>query len=412
MLLVDGVLLDTGLPCETIAQENSRSKPSLPSVQSQPQGEAQQQEPQPEQHGVTQEELEPHIPGAWIHTSQAVVLAPNPLDSTKAEKPDQAVLWEKLNDMIRKGDSMLASPYKATYKSRGAVKRRALLVGGQYEVDTRNVPLSGTPNDILNIYNVLRNHGYEEENIRVLVSGAADTSQYKCQPTRKNIMKSLDWLVQDAREDDYRYFHFSGHGEIFESPSGKMARKIPNDRISVEEDDTERYGDPTVKLRVASQTIRVAEIKRYNEALSAYCHDKPPRAQTKFDLVEWENCYRIRDQELNQIFSRLPEGCRLTNAVEYPQGSNSGGYFTSAFVEAVNDIPKGKLIKVGELFETVNAKVVDKMKSDMNMNMKNKSGTDPAKTGGANPQYIQLWTSLGKGTEHSARVKLDYWFVI
>ncbi|GAB1527391.1 hypothetical protein RhiTH_010566 [Rhizoctonia solani] len=59
--------------------------------------------------------------------------------------------------------------------------------------------------------------------------------------------------------------HFSGHGEIFEDPSGKLARKIPEGGVDPKEDDSELYGDQTDKLRVTSQTIDVSELKRYSE---------------------------------------------------------------------------------------------------------------------------------------------------
>ncbi|KAF8693815.1 hypothetical protein RHS03_08351, partial [Rhizoctonia solani] len=129
-------------------------------------------------------------------------------------------------------------------------------------------------------------------------------------------VKSLEWLVRGTRRGDYRYFHFSGHGEIFEDPSGKLARKIPEGGVDPKEDDSELYGDQTDKLRVTSQTIDVSELKRYSEALSAYCHDKPPHATREFDVVDWQNSYRIRDKELNQVFSSLPEGSTLTCTID------------------------------------------------------------------------------------------------
>ncbi|KAG8708417.1 Ca(2+)-dependent cysteine protease [Ceratobasidium sp. 423] len=561
--------LDTSLPYELVPREKSesRSKPSLPNVQSKPKDEAEQQEPPPEQHEAAQEEPEQPIPGAWVHLTQAVVSAPKPPERASPEKRVRPGLWEELRNAIREGDSILTSQNKATYKARGKVKRRALLVGGQYETDSRTGKLPGTPNDILNVYRMLLRHGYEKENVRILIARAADTTQYKCQPTKKNIvsMKSLDWLVQGAQKEDHRYFHFSGHGEVFESPSGKEARKIPEDKNGVKEDDTELYGDPTMKSRVASQSVSVVELKRYNEALLAYCHDNPPHVERGFDRVKWDNRYRIRDElqgagfrgsmvgddddpsmqplspthaphatydqprgddmevgdniilrnglndkPISAVKKSIPlqsplhetagskelesidvlgelkpyRGSRgllslatlslttVTNVFRYfsppgplltsptvqqgvgtpasgriPMEENlpdeetkkdkiianmltwgschqrqtaaewrEGGYFTTAFVEAVNDIPKNKSIKVRELFEIVNAKVVEKMRQDMNRKkdqMKehqkeyqnvtgNEADDDPAKAGGANPQYIQLWTSLGKGSGDSA----------
>ncbi|CAE6464268.1 unnamed protein product [Rhizoctonia solani] len=588
--------LDTKLPCEAADWEHTRAKSSFPNIHSELKDEAQPQAPQPE-HETVQEEHDQHIPGAWIHPSPTVVSVPEPLDETS-----QSTLWEELGSAIRNGDSIPTSNNQATYKLRGEVKRRALLIGGQYETDSRNRFLPGTPNDIWNIYRMLLNHGYEKEDIRILMTRAEDTTQYKCRPTKNNIMKSLDWLVQNTRKGDYRYFHFSGHGEVFESSTGKEAREIPKQSAKVKKNDTELYGGQSVKTHV-SQTIRATELKRYSEgmlqvyditltltsarALSAYCRDKPPHTGSKFDLTEWENRFRVRDEELNEVFSRLPEGCNLTCTLdcchsariannnfkllgagfrgsvvaagnepsleplplphipptthhlvdkveikkgvilrngsndkpscavqisspsqlpiygpveseefptvdisdgpesfqasrglinfttsvyqyfsppratkikmeeklpdeearqdkivadmltwggchqrqfagEFGDGFQKGGYFTSAFVEAVNGIPKDKPIKVRELFENVNKKLEEKMENCIRRknetakekkqgpqdNPKITRGYDSSLTGGVRPQYIQLWTSLGNRNEDSARAKLDQFFDI
>ncbi|CAE6465319.1 unnamed protein product [Rhizoctonia solani] len=301
--------LDTKLQHESVFWEKSRSKPSLPSFQSKPKVEAEVQAPVVNNVDVP-EGAEQYVPGAWIHTSEAVVSAPMPPDGEEAQKRAQSVLWEELRNAIQDGDSIPTN--KTAYIPKGQVERRALLVGGQYETDARHKPLCGTPNDILNIYHMLLKHGYEKGNIRILMARAADATRYKCQPTKKNILKGLDWLVQDARKQDYRYFHFSGHGEIFESSLGKEARVIPEDRKNVKRNDTELYGVPSGGRHVAFQNIRPKDLERYCEALSAYCYENSPHAGSSCESEKWKNRHRICDEELNQIFSRLPEGCRLT----------------------------------------------------------------------------------------------------
>merc|ERR1712190_525006 len=39
-------------------------------------------------------------------------------------------------------------------------------------------------------------------------------------PTRRNIEKALDWLVDGAQPGDVLFFHFSGHGAQQEDPHG------------------------------------------------------------------------------------------------------------------------------------------------------------------------------------------------
>ncbi|CAE6445043.1 unnamed protein product [Rhizoctonia solani] len=111
---------------------------------------------------------------------------------------------------------------------------------------------------------------------------------------------------------------------------------------------------------------------------------------------------------------------------------DEGGYFTSSFVTAVKEVQGAST--VGELFDNVkcvyehwikvyiaefilwvsrlSAKVEEMMRNNMKKseNPQDEKGVvdnDPAKTEGANPQYIQLWTSLGGGTEDSACSKLN-----
>ncbi|CAE6460017.1 unnamed protein product, partial [Rhizoctonia solani] len=98
---------------------------------------------------------------------------------------DTLGLWKALGIAIHEGDSMCKN--KSKYKARGATVRRALLVCGQYEQDTRHEYLSTTPNDVLNIYRMLLNQGYKKEDIRILVARAPGTTQYKCQPLKKYI---------------------------------------------------------------------------------------------------------------------------------------------------------------------------------------------------------------------------------
>ncbi|CAE6448999.1 unnamed protein product [Rhizoctonia solani] len=230
----------------------------------------------PERHVPELEELgsltltQPYHPHG---ATQPVASLQTALASTQE---DTTGLWKALGIAIREGDSMYKN--KSKYKARGATVRRALL----YEQDTRHEYLSTTPNDVLNIYRMLLNQGYKKEDIRILIARAPGTTQYKCQPLKKYIMKSLEWLVKGARPTDYRYFHFSGHGEVFavdENTQGKEARAIPKDIDNAEADDTELHTNPDAQAQVMIQKIDEAELRYYNEGttsriLQAYLH--PP----------------------------------------------------------------------------------------------------------------------------------------
>ncbi|KAI0247399.1 caspase domain-containing protein [Lactifluus subvellereus] len=92
--------------------------------------------------------------------------------------------------------------------SRCTGRRKALCVGINY-TGQRN-ELHGCVNDAKNIYQFLmEHHRYPHSNIIVLTD---DNPNPRAQPTRKNMMNSMRWLVEDARPDDALFIHYSGHG--------------------------------------------------------------------------------------------------------------------------------------------------------------------------------------------------------
>ncbi|CAE6345477.1 unnamed protein product [Rhizoctonia solani] len=196
------------------------------------------------------------------------------------------------------------------------VERRALLVAVQYLTGAWNLPkLLSTPNDVWHIYG---KRGYEPSGIRILVEGIIDDE--RCNPTKPNIMEGLKWLVKGARSSDYRYFHFSGHGIAFETERivGKIARKIPQNFSPISLDDTERLTSRSNLSSVrnetiSSQNIKEDELKYYNEALvTAY---RMPLHKI-VGPVERDDWNRIRDSDLNALFSELPKECTLTTSLD------------------------------------------------------------------------------------------------
>ncbi|KAJ6967337.1 metacaspase-1-like isoform X1 [Populus alba x Populus x berolinensis] len=92
------------------------------------------------------------------------------------------------------------SPLSSSSETRPAGKR-ALLIGVTYK---RKHKLKGTINDVKSMRELLiLNLGFKEENILVLT---------ELIPTKKNILKSLEWLVKGCQAGDSLVFYFSGHG--------------------------------------------------------------------------------------------------------------------------------------------------------------------------------------------------------
>jgi metacaspase-1 len=89
-------------------------------------------------------------------------------------------------------------------------KHKALLVGiNEYANPADN--LEGCVNDVFQVSAVLQECGFNPEDIRVVLNDRATT---------KGIKDRLEWLLEDAKGDDERFFYFSGHGAQMPSYGG------------------------------------------------------------------------------------------------------------------------------------------------------------------------------------------------
>lgn len=93
----------------------------------------------------------------------------------------------------------------------GAVSsKRALIVGINYR--GTNNELSGCISDANNVKSMLLTKGYTEDKITFL------TDDTPVKPTRRNILKELLNLI--ISNDQYLYFHYSGHGSSIRDTDG------------------------------------------------------------------------------------------------------------------------------------------------------------------------------------------------
>ncbi|KAK4846719.1 hypothetical protein QYF36_021234 [Acer negundo] len=87
-------------------------------------------------------------------------------------------------------------------------KKRALLCGVSYK--NSKYELKGTINDVNNMKDLFINYfGFSEDNLLILTEEKDDS---KVIPTKKNIEKGLQWLVEGCRDGDSLVFYFAGHG--------------------------------------------------------------------------------------------------------------------------------------------------------------------------------------------------------
>uniref|UniRef100_A0A8H7Y0F8 Peptidase C14 caspase domain-containing protein n=1 Tax=Psilocybe cubensis TaxID=181762 RepID=A0A8H7Y0F8_PSICU len=87
-------------------------------------------------------------------------------------------------------------------------KKKALCIGINYFGQAGE--LRGCINDVHNIQRfIIDKYGYRREDIVTLTD---DSDNPTNQPTRDNILRAMQWLVQGASPNDSLFFHYSGHG--------------------------------------------------------------------------------------------------------------------------------------------------------------------------------------------------------
>ncbi|QRW04261.1 ICE-like protease (caspase) p20 domain protein [Ceratobasidium sp. AG-Ba] len=224
--------------------------------------------------------------------------------------------WADIERAVDEGNRLEFGddPSKSMYTD-----RRALIIAIQYQVHFNEYPpLPATLQDVVHVHSMLVASGYQRSNIRVLVDGFDDADQ----PNRENILRSLKWLVSNTRSDDYRYFHFSGHGVCLDSKKGegKETREIPQSAAGIEKGDSELDGNSAKSkqyTQVSSISVHEDKIKYYNEAIvTSYKSKRLRQGESPF-----ENNI-IRDNVLNKYFAELPDGCKLTCTFDWKADNN------------------------------------------------------------------------------------------
>ena len=73
-------------------------------------------------------------------------------------------------------------------------------------------------NDVHNVSTYLvEKFGYSRRDMVILTDDAQDSNS---QPTRHNILRAMQWLVDGAQPNDSLFFHYSGHGGSTEDKNG------------------------------------------------------------------------------------------------------------------------------------------------------------------------------------------------
>jgi hypothetical protein len=107
-------------------------------------------------------------------------------------------------------ETLSAVPIEPVYQ-KGLVK--ALFIGIQYQA-IPSVALQSCIQDIENSKQKIQELYPDCASIRVL------TESSELKPTRKNILESIAWLVEDIKPGQHIFFHYSGHGGQLVDKSG------------------------------------------------------------------------------------------------------------------------------------------------------------------------------------------------
>mmetsp|Transcript_44213 Transcript_44213/g.71077 ORF Transcript_44213/g.71077 Transcript_44213/m.71077 type:complete len:399 (+) Transcript_44213:106-1302(+) len=121
---------------------------------------------------------------------------------------------------------------KFSIKSPESKRTKALLIGINYG-DRPSGKLRGSHNDVKTMRQFITKMGFEDKptTLKVLMD---DGDKATDDPTKKNILSALKWLVKDAAPGDSLFMHFSGHGSEVDDingdeASGKDQTMVPMD---------------------------------------------------------------------------------------------------------------------------------------------------------------------------------------
>lgn len=126
--------------------------------------------------------------------------------------------------------------------------RRALIVGINY-VGSR-YELAGCVNDALDVTQQLRSFFPACEDVRVI------TDYTLLQPTREELLRGFDWLVQDLRPGEHVLFHYSGHGGRARDLSGDEDTGLDSCLNPIRNRSLEAILDDEVRARLADRIPR------------------------------------------------------------------------------------------------------------------------------------------------------------
>ncbi|KAF4671696.1 Ca(2+)-dependent cysteine protease [Perkinsus olseni] len=208
--------------------------------------------------------------------------------------------------------------------------QRALLVGINYYGS--NCELSGCIPDVHNMKRLLvETYHWNPNDIKLLTDDGQNEA-----PTRENIIRSMRWLVRDAKPGDIFFFHYSGHGAQQEDPLHLEEDGMNETIIPV---DVQRSGQITDDVIHEILVDPLPSGARLTSVMDC-CH-----SGTGMDLPFTWLAGRGWKEDVNPWHSRgdvqLFSGCDDSQtSADAAAGNLKGGAMTTAFCNAIRSNPQ------------------------------------------------------------------------
>lgn len=233
--------------------------------------------------------------------------------------------------------------------------KKAVVIGINYS--GKDYALRGCINDAKNLQSELMvNWGYQRSNTRLMI----DTSPKDLVPTRENIIKSIDWLVEGVNTGDHLWFSYSGHGDqVTDTHNIKQSGK----------DDTICPIDFEATSEITDDVLRKILVDKIPRGVQLFCCFDSCHSGTVLDLKYTVKTNKPTKQGIDMSVVYQPNirisncdvvclsGCRdeQTSADAYINGKSSGA-LTWAFLQTLSQ-NRGKPLQYGDLLYSVTTEV-------------------------------------------------------
>jgi len=189
-------------------------------------------------------------------------------------------------------------------------RKKALLVGICYEENEATAPtLRGTHGGVLELKKVLMElYDYAEEDIVVMLDSSMVQNDY-LRPTRDNILRQIDELVEGAQPGDHFFFHYSGH-------SGQVTNRTNSEEDGMDEVIISVDGKDLIDNELRCHLVDPLPVGSSLVAILDTCHS--------------ESLLDLKHYRCNRVFTpRISKGRRRTD-IRWNANARRGAMITTS----------------------------------------------------------------------------------